>query len=462
MKKYKKLSVIVILSCAQFIGCSAVVKPDNPRPNIILIINDSLRASNLGCYGYQKDNISPNIDKLADEGIVFTNVISQAGYTLPSIASILTSKLPFDHGAYTQYQKLRNEENTLAEILKKSGYETAAFVGCGYTSKIYGLDQGFDIYEEADGGSIEEVNKMAFAWLKRNKGKPFFLMLHHYSTHDPYAPPVPYNQLYADIDYKGAYKNMFLDYKCLKRINKGVLRVDQSDIEYIISQYDGDVSNCDKHLGKLFNILKDLNLYSNSIIMIIADHGEDLMEHGTFSHGNVFDEVIHIPFIFHYPDMPFEHRTIDSNIAAVDIFPTVLDILEINIQENKNIEGISLLPLISGKRVTDERLIFSLGLDIKKNMRISLRSQNFKAVFTLDKRSWFVSPSELKIDRIELYNLKADPDELIDYSYAEPEMCLNFKRRLLDYLSRIETSSSDKKAVMDKETKERLRSLGYL
>lgn len=92
MKKYKKLSVIVILSCAQFIGCSAVVKPDNPRPNIILIINDSLRASNLGCYGYQKDNISPNIDKLADEGIVFTNVISQAGYTLPSIASILTSK----------------------------------------------------------------------------------------------------------------------------------------------------------------------------------------------------------------------------------------------------------------------------------------------------------------------------------------------------------------------------------
>jgi len=231
VKKYKKLSVIVILSCAQFIGCSAVVKPDNPRPNIILIINDSLRASNLGCYGYQKDNISPNIDKLADEGIVFTNVISQAGYTLPSIASILTSKLPFDHGAYTQYHKLGNEENTLAEILQENGYATAAFVGGGYTSKIYGLDQGFDIYEEADGGSVEEVSEMAFAWLRQKQGAPFFLMLHHYSTHYPYAPPAPYDQLYADIDYMGAYKNMLLNCECLEKINKGVLKVDQSDIE---------------------------------------------------------------------------------------------------------------------------------------------------------------------------------------------------------------------------------------
>ncbi len=461
MKKHKKLFLVIVLVCAQIIGCALPVKQNNERPNIILIINDSLRADRLGCYGYGNE-ISPNIDKLAHEGALFTNAISQAGYTLPSIASILTSKSPLAHGAYTQYHRLGNEENTLAEILKRNGYKTVAFVGGGYTSKIYGLDQGFDIYEETYWGRIEEVNGLAFDWLKNNKDKPFFLMLHHYTTHDPYEPPKPFSRLYADVGYKGIYREMFLNYLCLGKINKGELKVDKADIQYIISQYDGDVSNCDQRLGELFKLLKDLNLYSNSIIILTADHGEDLMEHNTFSHGDIYDQIIRIPLIFRYPHMPAENRKIDSDIEAIDIFPTVLDILQINIQKYWDIEGSSFLPLLLGGRGPGERLIFSLGHDIEKNMRISLRSQDFKIVFVLDKRSWFLPASKLEIERVEFYNLKKDPEELVDCAYTEPERCLDLKRKLLKYLDTIDTILGKNEIVMDEGTRSRLKSLGYL
>ena len=420
------------------------------RPNVILIILDALRADHLGCYGYKR-NTSPNIDEFASEGQLFSNAFSQAGYTFASVPSIFTSKTPFSHGVRCPElgQKLSDNETTLAEILKYNGYTTVAFTGEGYTSHVFGFMQGFDSCTGV--ADIENTNREVFEWLEKNKKRPFFLFIHTYTTHEPFNPPEPFDKEFAS-SYQGYLKDKSLDMPLFNKLNQETKEskvfLNREDLDYIISQYDGNIKYCDKHIGKLFDRIKKLKLSLNTIIILTADHGEDLMDHNTISHDDIYDAGIHIPLIFIYPKKIPNNKKIDTPVRSIDIMPTILDILKLPIK--RDIEGITLLPLLLGKNDKKERLIFSAGGFLKENTRIALRTQNWKLIYTFANNAY------------ELYNLKDDPKELKNLIDIEKGNFQSLKIKLEKYLNSRKPSVTYSDGLIDEHTKKSLRSLGYM
>ena len=449
MKKMKikiSLVIIVIFSVIAVILRFNLYPQIKAKPNIILIILDTLRADHLGCYGYKRDT-SPYIDKLSEEGALFSCAFSQGGYTLASIPSILTSKFPLSWGWPTDEYRLSEDEITLAEILKKHGYITAAFTGGGFTSYLYGYAQGFDLYEDNDLGSTGNVKQVVFNWLEQNKKRPFFLFLHTYAIHDPFDPPEPFNGIYAP-QYQGHLKDMSLDASLFDRID----RENSEDIDYIISQYDSEIRYCDSLIGELLKEIEELGLDSSTIIVLTADHGEDLMEHNTISHADIYDTGIHVPLILRYPPLIPKNKRVDSLVRSVDILPTILDILGIS-TENSG-EGLSLLPLIFDLKKQTERLVFSMGFNTKEGLkkRVSLRNKDWKLIYTVEENSY------------ELYNINDDPKELNNVVSTEKDQFKILKETLNDYLGQFELDrkKDEDNIILDKETKQELKSLGYI
>ena len=473
-KKQKRLVLSILMI---FIFCTIGIvlgngknrsKPKD-KPNIILIIIDTLRADHLGCYGYER-NASPNIDRFAQQGTIFANAFSQAGYTLAAYASILTGRLPLSHGVIEgidsrNLDKLSKSEVTLAEALKENQYVTAAFTGGGFTSRKFGFAQGFDIYEEIHrnkfdkiykNDDIKYINEKVFRWLEKNKDSNFFLLVHTFNVHEPFNPPDAYKQIFSH-DYQGFLEDEFIDDELVGKITKKEIPTTQEDINFIISQYDGDIRYCDMHIGRLLNKIEQLGLASNSIIILTADHGEDLMDHKTIGHRDVYDVGIQIPLIIRFPSFPFEQRIVNSIVRSIDIFPTILDVL--NLPKENRIEGYSFLPLIMGKNER-EREVFSFGWKrlwehenetVWRRKRFSIRTNRWKYIATPD------------ILAYELYYLWEDPKELKNLAYKEKKRLAFFNRRLINYFENSEISrNAPSKAILDSDLKKNLRSLGYL
>jgi arylsulfatase A-like enzyme len=446
-EKKKFISIFIILIAVISIGFHSLKYENQKKPNVILIIVDSLRADHLGCYGYGRD-ITPHIDKLSQEGVLFLNAFSQAGYTLASIPSILTSKFPLSHGVfYGMYKhKLSNKEFTLAKILKKKGYFTVGFQDGLFPSRTCNFTQGFDIYFDVAKEITKDINQLVSDWLEHNKKEPFFLFLHYNTVHDPFNPPDSFNSTYA-LHYQGHLKEMSLDHLLFEKIDKGLLKLDKTDIDYIIAQYDGCIRLCDKYIGDLLKKIEEKEFSSNAVVILTADHGEDLMEHGTISHGDVYDVGIHIPLIFRYPNLFPRDKRINVPVRSIDILPTILDILGLSIRED--MEGFSLLPLIIGKDDKEEweQLIFSFGVNMKSMIRISLRTQNWKLIFTSGENKY------------ELYDLKNDPKELNNLVSIEKERFESLKKKFNENIFSIE---NEKSVIKPNKFDKRTLSLGYI
>lgn len=442
------LIVVLGISAAFAVRCHRLGRR---KPNIILLVIDSLRADHLGCYGYAR-NTSPHIDKLAQEGIVFSNAFSQAGYTTASIPSILTSKFPLSHGVWLpEKHKLSEDEITLAEVLKSNGYITVAFTGGACTSHIYGFGQGFDLYKEIEWGDIKEINKLVFNWLEQNQNneKPFFLFLHCYTVHEPFNLPEPFASIYAS-NYQGQFKDVKLDNVLFEKIHKKSLDYNSEDIDYIISQYDSGIRYYDENIGELLKKIEALKLTSNTIIILTSDHGQDFMEHGTISHRDIYDVGIHVPLIVRAPYLLPNNKKIDTLVRSIDIFPTILDMLALLEKNNLAIEGNSLLPVMLGQDIGKEHPVYSLGADSNNRGRISLRTRNWKLIVTRNQ------------NECELYNLKNDPGELINLVSIEKEQFKVLKQELDNYIRQSKSPIQKTKVALDEETVQRLKSLGYL
>lgn len=391
-----------------FIFKKSQFKSFNDLPNILFIAVDTLRADHLGCYGYSK-NTSPNIDSLAIKGVLFRNTISQIPVTNPSFTTIFTSIYPHDHGALNGIP-LDKKYTTLTKILKQRGYTTAAFVsGYPLVAKISGLQQGFDLYDDNltkhlhSGASPEYMERTAdqttdsaIKWLSSNVDKKFFLWIHYYDPHAPYKPQPPYNKLF--IDKKKNLINI-----PLKKIEY-YSRLDKiTDGNYYISQYDGEIAFTDMYIGKVLKKLEELKLTKNTLILFISDHGESLIEHDTyFDHGsNLYDEQIRVPFIISYPSSVPENKIIDNQVRCIDLMPTLLDFL--GIQTSIKTEGISLIPLIFGKKINPDSEAYSETFAPEVPMdKFSIRFKNSKFIFT----------PKTKIK--EFYDIGSDPEELVN------------------------------------------------
>jgi arylsulfatase A-like enzyme len=333
----RKICLISCLSIASFVLIgSIVVTPTISKEakgsaghNLLLITIDTLRADRLSCYESTRVQ-TPNIDRLAQKGALFFRAFANTPTTLPSHASILLGITPLHHGVHDNYNFVVHEEFlTLAEHLKNFGYSTGAIIGAHPLDSRFGLDQGFDTYDDdydklssqkfAQGErQADDITKKAMEWLK-GRESPWFLWLHFYDPHDPYEPPEPFYSEYKD------------------------------------SLYDGEVAFMDSELGKLLDYMKTNNLSKNTLIVLTSDHGESLEEHGEKTHGYfAYNSTIWIPLIFTIPNG--SQKVVEQYVSHIDIFPTACEILKI--PKPQFLQGISLIPALKGEKLPKRPLYF--------------------------------------------------------------------------------------------------------
>jgi arylsulfatase A-like enzyme len=354
MRKYRiKFSVYAVLPLLLLIcGCSP---PRETRPNVIWIVLDALRAHNLSCYGYERPT-SPNIDKLASEGVLFEDNFSQGVFTTVSVPSYMTGRYfpVFYHEPVEGYEVSREPppgEFLLPAIMKGNGYETALISSHAWFSPNSRLYKAFDesiIVKPAKGqqqhyAPFEEVNNVVFSWLKGLHECPFLLHVHVMDTHFPHVLNPPYDKWQIE-GYTG---DQVKDGRIVKK--KGV-EFSEADKEQLRGLYDGGILYADAHVGALINELEQLDLLEKTVIMISSDHGDLLGEDGwRYEHGGASDDwQMHVPLVMAGPGLPRGAR-VSALTENADIVPTLIELLGLN--TDARTDGKSLLPLLGGSCV---------------------------------------------------------------------------------------------------------------
>lgn len=419
-----------------------------PRPNIIVISLDSLRADHLGCHGYRR-NTSPRLDRLAREGLRFAQAIAPASYSLASTVSLFTGQHAPTHGVPGRNgTRLPPTARTWAEILRENGYRTAAFTGSIHNSDLQGLDQGFAAFHnEPEYGRLQDILPRARRWLEDRPSGPFFLFLHAYDAHAPYGLTKEQSRLFEPAGYEGVLNRFGMGHHSgaliagdsLRAEDGRVYRLGPRDAAHWVAQYDAAIARADRQIGDFLAHLERTGLAKDTLLILLGNHGEALGERGAFMprrHGDVYEEGIHVPLIIRLPETvarrlapPARTRgTIERQVQLIDLLPTVLDWL--GLEQDPRIEGRSLVPLIAGQAPPDfNRYVFSVGAgggDFP--WRSCVRSEGWKLIRWRDKGGVPV--------REELYRLDDDPGERRDLLASQPQRA----RALAEELSRFDAA----------------------
>jgi len=345
--------------------------------NIIFFSPDTVRRDHLSCYGYDRKT-TPNLDRLAKEGILFTDHVANSGWTLPQYMTMHTGLYPLTHRmTRLKYNApLSSKISTLAEMLKKHGYTTVGFSSSnGYLHPQLGFGRGFDDYFWGLGynQATSRITKEVIRWLDENgKKKKFFIFIHDNDTHEPFNPPEPFNSMWGE--------------------------------EYV-DRYDGEISYVDYYFGKILDKIENLGIKEKTLIVYTSDHGTEFWEHGFLEKKvNLYNEILHVPLVMSCPSMLPEGKVIRGLIATVDIVPTILDILNISIKEI--LQGRSFLPLIQGdSNVQPREMVFShtehntrFGTTVQPSFEhLSVHTENYKFI-----RATILLPFEKEFFEIQI------------------------------------------------------------
>ncbi len=392
--------------------------------NVIIISMDTTRADHLSCYGYPV-RTTPNIDAIAAEGILFENTISPAPMTLPAHSTMLTGTIPPYHGIHDNLDyTLAGSNITLPEILKENGFTTGALIGTFVLDSRFGLNQGFDTYNDIfeeehitmsfNERKGDEATRLAIDWLDEHKDERFFYFLHYYDPHTDYSPPEPFA-----LNFYG-------------------------------NPYAGEIAFTDHCIGQVIDKLKELDLYDSALIVIAGDHGEMLGEHGEITHAYfIYQSAIRVPMIFKLPGERIGKR-ITGLSGLVDIVPTICGLL--GIETDIPFAGRDLSSYLGKKGKTPEaRDVFCESLMPTKynaNNLLGLVSGNWKYIQTT---------------RPELYDLASDPGEKNNLYEQQFNRARILKDRLKEILeTQVRKSDPESKLELDEEAIKRLESLGYI
>ena len=410
---------------AMLAGCRSGTKKNDSavalrRLNVVLITIDTLRADRLGCYGYSKIE-TPNLDSLAQRGVLFENATAQAPLTAPSHASMMTGLNPPAHKVRdTGGFVLPTASVTLASILQAQGWDTAAFIGASVLKKRFGLNQGFAVYDDdmkASPSSEEraerpagEVVDRAVRWLDAQSGRPFLLWVHVFDPHLPYDPPAGFREKYAD------------------------------------RPYDGEVAYADQQLGRLLAAVAKKSGTQNTIVAVLSDHGESFSEHGEYAHGVfLYDTTLRIAWLMAGPGIPAGVR-LKQQARTIDLLPTLIELMAGS--GPARIQGASLIPSLSGKVTT----VYSYAETLFPRLNMgwaelrSMRTNRWKYI---------------RAPRPELYDLVGDPAEAHNVAASHPREVQEFERQLTAIAGGAGTEKVEP-AAMDPRTLQQLKSLGYL
>lgn len=392
--------------------------------NILLITLDTTRADHLGCYGY-KGAKTPNLDRLASEGLRFANAYCPAPLTLPSHTSIFTGLEPVSHGVRNNGHYLSPGISTVTEILKAYGYKTAAFVSSFSVDSRFGLERGFEVYDDTFQAQLPfktmnaerraEDTFIKFAkWLENNWKNKFFCWVHYYDPHLPYDPPSPFKEDFKD------------------------------------RPYDGEIAYMDVYVGKIIESLKEKNILDRTIIIVAGDHGEGLGDKVEMGHGIfLYEETIRVPLIFWGKKVFPRPAVVNKRVRLIDLAPTILELAGVE-DEAIKMQGKSLVPVFRGKERKDREVLVETFYP-KENF-------GWSELVGLLAGKW----KFIQAPRPELYDLKTDPEErknLYDYS---KEIAEELKKKLENLLLSIGSSPAQISAASRAEDLEKLRSLGYL
>jgi arylsulfatase A-like enzyme len=441
------------------------------KKNVILISMDAVRADHLGCYGYDRDT-TPNLDRLAKDSTLFLNTISQAPYTLASHMTMLTGLYPTTHRVFYFSDSLDPSVPTLADRLRGRGLVTAAFTGGGLMDARYGYARGFDEFHDhlvaqESMDTISPLSRSVSAWLDRNKGQNFFLFLHTYQVHSPYWPPPAYANKFLD---KGA---AWMGRSLEDFIGSGYVHkyrpLPEAQRRNVIALYDGDISFLDDTLIRpLLEDLKRRNLYDQTMIIVTADHGEEFFDHISWGHSNtLYNELLKVPLIIKFPESRFPGRRLSPFVRLADIVPTVLDEFGLKTSPVK-LDGGSLFPLLYDKEKEMRLCVSYLPGDIfadPTSSKISLVQGRYKFILNekYPSRAYsYFSPPPPEVPAIELFDLKTDPQERKNLAGQEGAITRRMLQEAQVYLQSAKRQGQTKKALLDKELEERLRTLGYI
>jgi len=445
------------LVLAALAGCAP--EPTAP-PNVVLITLDSLTASHLGCYGYARST-SPNIDAFAGRATLYRRAFATAPWTLPTHASIMTGKYPFEHGAHTfkvgatavREYPLDDSFLTLAEALKQEGYATAAFTAnTGYLDPRWKLDQGFDIYlnKRVKGDAL---NKAAFQWLDAHAGGSFFLFLNYMDTHSPYnvGKPKQRPDFLAHVENRNG-EPIFQD--LVKRMIAGEAKLPETEVALLEDLYDIGIANVDEYMQALFERLRAMGIYDETMIVLTADHGEYFGEHGLIEHGkDVYQGGLWVPLIIKYPHQT-KGEIVEAEASSADIPRLVLSHFPPEITKRY-------LPQFSDEH--GERVVISENYYVFPALwklgRLSRFNRRRTVVY-----AWPHKLIESSDGPDELYDLERDPGEEENLLASEPEVAREMKERFEQFKSgRVERLDPGEQAVApNPERIKELKALGYL
>ncbi|MFH1681323.1 MAG: sulfatase [Candidatus Eisenbacteria bacterium] len=430
---------------------------DSSPPNLLLITLDTVRADRLPSYGYRQSR-TPNLDRLAREGVVFRRAVAQSSLTPVSHASILTGVYPIRHAVRTFGQsRVVSQIPLLSEILQRQGWLTGAIIASGALDARFGLSRGFDVYHlvraprkypfmRAFRGLLPQVLSRAglvkdrslyrrcreitddgLRWLDKYGSRPFFLWVHYFDAHDPYLPEVASRRpgRHPGTRWSDRFKMWFA--------------------------YDSEIVGVDEQIGRLLDALSAKNSLDHTVVVAVSDHGEGLGDHSYLGHTRrLYQEQVHIPMIVRYPERLPPGSEVDSQVLSVDILPSLLELFEI--EPPPLLDGRSFLPLIGTGRAPD-RVAFSETLQPSDSTAklLAVSDGRYKLIRSLSGET------------ASVFDLQEDPGERHDIAAERPDLAVRLGE-LLDRYLKIDApagSRPEQGAITD-EQKEELRALGYL
>ncbi|MFP4081597.1 MAG: sulfatase [Candidatus Aminicenantes bacterium] len=480
--KHKNARIILVffsVSILLFIFSCTEAGPGKFKiDRIYLIIIDTLRADHLSCYGYPRKT-SPFIDSLAREGILFERACSQSSTTAPSHASIFTGLYPFQHRVRANGYVLDDSYTTLAEILSQNGFRTAAFASIARCLRGANIDQGFDFYEDP-GGTIKLLRgnyrparltkKSATIWLDNfNPKQKLFMWLHFYDPHLPYLPP---KRHIKEIN-RSLSGDAFFQHMEKFHVDMEVYDHKYGELYKNITRYDAEILYVDQEIMHFFRYIQRKGLNENALWIITSDHGEGLGQHKWYEHGkHLYQEEVHVPLIFYFPDKKVSPKRIDHVVENFDIFSTIIEASGIKISKelNKEVKSISLWgkiinqnPGLEKNHAFSERRIYVTNLkkehpelpdwklNWEKGEKYCLQDKSFKYIFRT------LLPDEF-------YHLAEDPFELNNLINGEEyqEIKKTLEEELFNILKEKEKYKDSKLQKVNTRELSKLRSLGYI
>ena len=391
---------------------------------VVYIVIDTLRADHLGCYGYHRDT-SPNIDRLAEEGVLFKHAFPSDVPTQPSFTSMFTGLRGISSGvvSHSTSEALSEDTPFLPETLARHGVATAA-VSTLYSMRRW-FARGFKHYMNPAAGNprllqqvdAEDINALAFPWIREHRAEDFFIFLHYWDPHGLYLPPEEYRWLFYDgdpfdpdnhsLDALKSHPIWSFTKAQIDAIGEGI-----TDLEYVVAQYDGEIRYADDQLRLLLDHLEVQGILDETAVILTSDHGESMGEHGFyFDHFEVYDTTIHVPLILRHPlGVPSGRRVTDLIQSTTSITPTVLGLY--GIEAPLYIEGKDLVKVANDEEQGDSVIYSNQGLWTAKR---AMRTREWKLIKTTHKAFWDTPEREL-------YRVDRDPGETENLADDEPEV----------------------------------------